>query len=1727
MDPFKTFSPEDVDFQNNLNSPAFKTPSYSALPPSLIYVQKLVEINQRAPWLTPETMLTLAKAGASTEAIDRVGQFAGQRQVDTYDQRVSQTGELPGPIRWAYNGIALAAKGTKGVYNAIVPAPAKALLGDVGGSAGQTLGATFSYVAPVLKPTSRWGVAALDIIPETIQNLGSMILGQSSYDVGGLWASTSIATMLDAKEQGIDMGSGYFMAERVRQEQARRARLFRGVTEGGAGFTIGRGAAGTIFTEGGEAYNYASGIIDAAITLFSPDPTFKLAKAGRATAAGIGALRTGEKFAAGFKAGGGIRGIVPMLSSSDAVQLRRNFSAAQQAEAGLVRDLTGGSVRGDKFIRFMQKSAVGKNLVETLIEATSPARIQDEIFQYEISNDAAIKLAAATNEKEVISALTYGWTYGENALSANIGKYKVRRTPFVNGLRKSKYFTKLPRATIVVNGDKIQSADAIKNSVYTLRGASVPEEDIVKWLDGTPATKDQPKVMGAIEAYTQNLGSPVTRNQSLLAFNRLIALTLKANGVEQPIIEAVIKHASDHIDRIKTFFNDRSGLPTDNGHLAMQAELNRGQFPEDFWNEWMNGLGEYGDDLEFAQPMQIVEMLNRVQVLPDIRKLRRLTRNRLFAGLMPKDEKGIAIFKKLALTSKKAKYELTRITDEGAWKAADDEYTRLTSLEGPARTAANERIDELDDIKKSLEEKYVDKIITGDQRQLLSYIEYLQNRIWKPLNLATFGYILRNGFDAQMRMAFGGVNNLSHPLDYINLVLGGKYGKDIRGLDITGLGLKKGFKGAGDEGEIDEALQGPEGYVRRQGNKDADHKTRVYQSLREQLSYAADRIGWTASDSYAKGVKTGSFPVHSRNDGSGDYPSQRHTDGIVQAGQKTIADPLQSIAARGLSAGKDDEQIIDEILEYLEDTRSETYRTLAATYLDGINYWDNGRLLKGLPVNFREIRRTDPDAYVRQLREHARTIVLANVKKNTGGIDEVLFMFAHDRVPFRNLKGTVNRPIEDFPPINDAPVKIGDLRTIVDPSGKKIEGIINNISAGPDGAIATFVPVSPNVALSKGAKRGATGDRDARRLIESAPIYSEQTGKGLPARITREQKYWSNIKDPEFDAMQIPAVAWLFDVLNDTSVRVLEKSPTFRTFYYRTIGEHIDQLSAEEGLKLYEDILAKAEAEKQTIGQYLGEDAWFKITGTKRSLNITKKIEELPTRTNVTGTLTVEELDDFSRFRGLEETKNLLYDASNRNNFGDAMRVVIPFARAWADVMGRWLTFSATHNVQVARAGQRVYTGLTNADPDQDGRGIFFRDPQSGQLMFSFPLTGGLSKLLTGVDAPLAGPVARLSGGMSIYPALGPWGQYAVSKLIPDVPDYREFRALLMPYGQKSFGKTLSPLPGYLEKFAGAMKQDTEDLTSVYGQTYIETLRALSTNPNYDLSKSEDVVRLKADAKYRARILTIMRAFSQYTGPTAGTLEFKVPTKEGDMYVSELMKELQSFQDEDYDTAVPRFLKLYGDELMLYATSKSEATQKGLETSVEFDDWTRLNEDLVAEYPNLATYFAPKGSDFEFAVWDRQKRLGMRRPLNDQELIDMAQNRLGATKYRAARRLFGAFPTEEQSEKLRNYRIFLNERLPGFPVNVEFTVNQLKNDLITLRKMTKDERLKDNPTTQTIVAYLDAHDQAMAAAGGKSLQSKKATPIRAQLYLFGEALASSNPEFDRIWTRLLASEVEE
>jgi hypothetical protein len=1736
------------DRQNALTSEdrvaigAAEQPSSPPVVMGYLQAKRANEIAQRSPWLAPETVVALAKAEATDDAVDLASQYSAQREIDSYPQKLSSVGDIPfAPLRWAFNGAGYASKAVGKVMEYTVPKAASAAINYVLNPVQDVTGQIMDVA---IKPATRWMTAALDIIPETTQNLLSMAAGSSNFDIGGLWESTSLATMIDNPS---DQGEGFFMSQTLREEQAKRARAFRGTIYGNE-FTLGRSIT-SVFGEKSLAYRYASGVIDAIVMMAVPDPTKIISKgvatAGRVAPGVIRALATGDEVIDVIKNGGGLRGIVPLLSEADAESVRTLFRSTGgkfKSEAGLAKTIEGASVDGAKFVDFMRSNAWAKKLVSDLVEEDDSFKIMKDTFGYKISTDTAVRLSMAKTEDEVISALTRPFTLGEGTLNANIGKYKVDRNPAKLMVRNMRFFTQMPKNTIVVTGlDDMDNVDAVRNMANSMRTAGVSTDKISEWGNK------------AIRAFTTG-GTPTERFRVYESYQNAVREIIVANGVEAEAADAIVKRAKSGIDKLKTYLSDRTGLETDNGMLKAMMHQLAHSADSKVYAEFLERAGQFGDDAVFASPTDLIQLLNRVQVLPDVREIRRVTRNPLFQDMLTKIGAEDKI-SKFALAGRKETIEVTRYRDPEKAKQLQTQIAELrqsaAGLVGDNKKAVLNQIEEIDDELGSLMYKENVRTLTGRARKPIELADYIQTRIWKPLNLATVGYIVRNGIDAQIRMAMGGSASMfnMNPFEYISIAFGlpgqnMRYSRSITGVDLSRLGVAK----VSARGVVQPIIAGSDTDKLRVAGRefpntvsgrrrasahskrtnrpifypiddgvdldDVTAASEVHEQLLRSIGANGQRVGMTAADSIRHEVRTGSFAQTTKADGGG-----RWVRGMIEQMQmKQNLEPTR-ILARAVAAGKSPQESVDEVVDWLlKNKNSQSYRSLRQKLFDGIEFRkrDTPYTDFSMSVDIEGLAARGLDEEVRgHLRAYVTSVWYDDIKKLTGGLKDVEFLLAYDAVP--NLKAARNIFLDEIPLTkNRKSWKVGDKAEI---DGQR--GIITSIDETGDRPFGVFVPIEEENAL-RNFDPGKASVK-AKRLLEKAPDYDDATGRGVPVKIPFEQKLYGGADQDWRTGAGIASAAtdWFFNILNDSAVRKLERSVTFRGFYYETIAEYANKLSYEEGVRLYDDIAAKAAEEGKNIRQYIGEGRF--VGGTK----VTDVIENLPKRKNVTGTLTIGELDDYSRFQGISKTKELLYDAADRNNLMDALRIVMPFADAWKEVLGTYMSLGAQHNIHLIRKFGRVYTGLEEADPDQDGRGMFFKDPQTGEVQFQFPMSGSLSQLLTGIDAPLSAPLGRLSQGINFMPALGPYAQFGLSQFVPDTPDYDSLKELFLPYGETTAGELVSSVfPGVVRKFVEAARADTENLNSQFAQTYLETMRALSVNPKYNLATEQGRTELFADAKFRARIMTGMRMMSQFLGPSAGVQEWKVPTKVGDQYVGVLLEELRRFQTENYDTSIDRFLDLYGDDLALYVSSKSQALADGLEATEEFGVWERNNRAVVEQYKNVGAYFAPMGSDYNFSVWERQLTQGKRKRLNDRELVDLAQLRIGSVKYRKLRQMFGANPSDKQSEVLRSYREYLNELMPGFPVKPVFTTNKFENSLLELEDAVKDSRLADNKITPLVKRYLDARRQALGQLGAPSLRSKKAMPYKDYLFRLGESLANQEPEFDRIWSRFLSQEVE-
>lgn len=621
----------------------------------------------------------------------------------------------------------------------------------------------------------------------------------------------------------------------------------------------------------------------------------------------------------------------------------------------------------------------------------------------------------------------------------------------------------------------------------------------------------------------------------------------------------------------------------------------------------------------------------------------------------------------------------------------------------------------------------------------------------------------------------------------------------------------------------------------------------------------------------------------------------------------------------------------------------------------------------------------------------------------------------------------------------------------------------------------------------------------------------------------------------------------------------LNRSPVFRQYYYKVIEDFADELQQSEVARLLNDLEQRLAKEgKKFKDEASARSAVGRYTGSPELANKLYDIKNGKIATQ--GKLTRTQLDAYAKGFALDETKRLFYNASEKSNFADIFRIIAPFGSAWAEVTKKWSGMLASDPEVLKRIGVTVQ-GLQEADPDGDGKGFFYKDPQTGEYMFNYPFSeqlapfmsavvgaitggvlggakgivaGGLGGLgigsmiapqLEGINAQFAAPVKSLSMGLTLLPGMGPYVQVAASKIIGDRPEADFIRKIIMPYGEPDV--SFITLPAWADKVVQAITANPET-DRIFGDLKIDTMKALAATGEYDMTTEEGKQRLEDDATSRARILLVLQGLGQFTGPTRPTPEFIVPTAQGDVLASELSKAWYELRAANFDTAVPEFLDTFGDDVILYMQSKTRTSVGGLDASTEFANWERANNDVFRKYPEIAGYFAPVGTELDYQAYVRQIETGQRERLTAQELLDEAQAKVGIAMYRSLVRKVGGRPNEQQEQMLREYRDKLGEQFPGFAERA-IDVNAQRNQINKLYEAAFDSDLADNPIADATRVYLNYRDQALAAAaelGLTTLGGKRAAELRALLRRVGEDLAARVPEFERLWDRVLYNEVD-
>lgn len=651
------------------------------------------------------------------------------------------------------------------------------------------------------------------------------------------------------------------------------------------------------------------------------------------------------------------------------------------------------------------------------------------------------------------------------------------------------------------------------------------------------------------------------------------------------------------------------------------------------------------------------------------------------------------------------------------------------------------------------------------------------------------------------------------------------------------------------------------------------------------------------------------------------------------------------------------------------------------------------------------------------------------------------------------------------------------------------------------------------------AFRQGEGTKEMQDLLKSDAIYNDPS---MPKRVVGEVIDPSTSQYGQMKKSMDRLIDMWHGHLYNEPIGKLERSPVFKELYHEWIDKLSTSLDSESVDNIINDIRTRAAAEGRKPERYMKEATWQKLLDIQSG-----KIKNY-------GTISREELNSFASGAALDEMKKMFYDAVDRSNAVDAFRLISPFAQQQGEFLARLGRTAFTPvaggklylpDVNVLRKTQLAVHGATTADPDQNGRGFVYKDPTSGQWSFTFPLSGQLTKLLTGVEAPINAPVKGVTLGLDYRPSLGPMATMAVSKIMPDSPSFDIARGYLLPFGEKN-GLTESMLPSWFRKMYDGMTG--AEGSTVFMNTYVETMQALAATGDYNTADPNGRDKLMHDAKNKARVLSVLRAFSQFTGPAAGNMDQLIKTGQIDVYASQLAKAFQELKNNDYDTSVANFIEIFGEDAFAYMANKTKSLYGGLEASKEFGQFERSNKMLFSQFKDVAGYFGPIGSNFDFNVYQRQLSSGKRVKLSPEEVLSSAEQTIGAAYYRSLRKNYPANPDEQQQAYLRKYKEALQKAYPGYAKMV-YDPNQLPRAIGELKQAASMSSLDGNQTAEAVRYYMKVRDAAVAEAqnrGYSSLQSKEVADLREYLVNYASSITAKYPEFARVYDRLLSQEVE-
>ena len=548
----------------------------------------------------------------------------------------------------------------------------------------------------------------------------------------------------------------------------------------------------------------------------------------------------------------------------------------------------------------------------------------------------------------------------------------------------------------------------------------------------------------------------------------------------------------------------------------------------------------------------------------------------------------------------------------------------------------------------------------------------------------------------------------------------------------------------------------------------------------------------------------------------------------------------------------------------------------------------------------------------------------------------------------------------------------------------------------------------------------------------------------------------------------------------------------------------------------------KIKARMKVLDETVGEKSEKYQRGRRKYIREREKLYDAASFTEDVASF--DQLDTVAKAVALQGVQDLLYDITRDNKFFYNMRAIFPFGNAYKEIVTTWAKL-LKENPQMIRRGQVAVNALRkdNDFSPIEGEGFIGEDEVTGESVFYYPVVSELiseaaSDVAFGEDRQVQvrfpGYASSLNIALSVVPGVGPMMAIPLAKLIGDSPAFDDFVKFAFPYGLpdvKTSGDLINAAfaPAWMRNAVRAIwgfdsDNPNNEIARVAGNTQIDIYRLLKANGELDDTQQQQIA-LQQKAKKIGRGITLIKAFSQFIGPTGMNPRYD---KIGDPKNNTTVWAMQTLSDR-YRELLETPPILPGTNQMAYAPGDNYSATKYFidefgfnpidlvqpksivieprpvdEKGVEFQ---RNNPELFESHPYTAQFAIPKGGggDFSYEAYVRTLVEGKREPLSPDEWLYKRNQSLGQfymeDKRLESLELFDI--TRPNQDKARNrylamHQIDARDKFPGYdrPIPGLPETTSVELQMKELRTWEKEPQLANTKVGRDVISILSIMD---------------------------------------------------